>query len=250
MVAFRQFGSALCLAQAFLFLLAADAPASVTPGTLQIQIVGLDFSYDTAQNGSLFDSTSIAGGHGLIAESTRVSHIDFFLDDALCGSLYNVEGLYVDFLIDNIYNIPAGGGTVNVASNGPGFGFNLLSSQRGQFLSLDLDAVSVTYIRFQRGSTLLMNFIAGGPSASLVSQNLPFGLTIDEGQPITVRISTSTLDDITTQDGYLTGFESANGTANVYGQTVPEPQSFVALLALGLIFLELSNWRRRRRKRS
>jgi len=249
MVALRQSGVILFLTLAALFWPVADASASVTPGALQIQIAGLGFKYDEAQDGSLFDAASIVGGNGLIGEATRVSRIDFFLGGSLHGSLFYSEGLYVDFLIHGIHNIPATGGVVSTTSTGPGFGFNLLSPVRDEFLALDLDAVTVTYIRNQFGPFLQLSFVAGGPSAGVVSQDLPFGLVIDEGQPITVRVSTLNLINPVEQGGCLIGFSSSGGTANVFGQAVPEPPCFTALLGLGIIILELRARRQRRRKR-
>ncbi|MBU4399042.1 MAG: hypothetical protein KKE86_06860 [Planctomycetes bacterium] len=244
----RRFLVILGLAAAAVLAPASTAPASVE---LRIQITGLSFKYDESQDGSLFDATSIAGGHGTIGEATQVSRIDFFLGGSLHGSLLYGEGLYADFLISGIHNIPVGGGVVNTTSTGPSFGFDLLSSDPalGRFLALELDAVSVTYIRNQIGSFVQFSFIAGGPSAGVVSQDLPFELEIDEGQPITVRVSSVNITNRVEQGGYLTGFWARSGTANVSGVLVPEPACFAALLGIGVIGLEIRAWRKRRRKR-
>lgn len=235
----------LGLAAAVVLAPVSTAPASVE---LAISISGLNFKYDATQNGSLFDATSIAGGHGTIGEATRVSRIDFFLGGSLHDSLLYEEELYVDFLIQGIHDIPVGGGIVNTTSTGPGFGFDLLSPALGRFLALELDAVSVTYIRNQIGSFVQLCFIAGGPAAGVVSQDLPFELEIDEGQPITVRISSVNITDMVEEEGYLTEFWARSGTANVSGVLVPEPACFAALLAIGVIGLEIGAWRKRRRR--
>ncbi len=249
MVAHHRSLAVICLALAVLLWPASHAPASVTPGALEIQISGLPFKYDQDQGGSLFDAWSIDGGNGLIGEATGVNRIDFFLEGTLSGSLLYDEGLYVDFLIDGIYDIPSVGGVVNGVSNGPGFGFDLLSTDRGRFLALDLDMATVTYVRNAMGPFLQLSFVALGPSAGVVSQDLPFDLVLDEGQPITVRVSTLNLTNPVEEGGHLTGFSSQGGVANVFGHVVPEPQSFAFLLGLGVLVFELNQWKRRRRIR-
>lgn len=241
----RRFLVILGLAAAAVLAPMSTAPASVE---LRIQISGLSFKYDESQDGSLFDATSIAGGHGTISEATRVSRIDFFLGGSLHDSLLYDEELYVDFLIQGIHDIPVGGGFVNTTSTGPSFGFELLSPALGRFLALELDAVSATYIRNQIGSFVQLSFIAGGPAASVVSQDLPFELEIDEGQPITIRVSSVNIASIEDDGVYLTEFLARSGTANVSGVLVPEPACFAALLAIGVIGLEIGAWRKRRRR--
>ena len=63
-----------------------------------------------------------------------------------------------------------------------------MSSSLEEFLALDLDAVTVTYTssKIGIGNSVRFSFVAGGPSADVVSQDLPFGLVIDPGEPITV----------------------------------------------------------------
>jgi hypothetical protein len=235
-----------CLTLTTLLALATDSPASVG---LDIQIVGLSFKYDESQNGSLFDSNSIAGGHGNISEATRVSQIDFSLGNQLVGSLMNSEGLYCDFLVQGIKNIPKAGGLVNATASGPDFGFDLLTSTQGRFLALDLETVTVNYIRTQTNSTVKFSFMAGGPSATLLSQNLPFGLVIDPGEPISIVVSSRSVSNRIEVGDYVTAFSTSGGTADVYGDQVPEPAGFAILLGIGVLGLEFQAWRKRSQHR-
>jgi hypothetical protein len=234
--------SQLCMAMAAIFLPAANSQASLDLG---IQITGLNFAYDESQNGSLFDAQSIAGGHGLTSEATQVTQIDFFLGGQKVGTLSYSDGLYCDFLVQGIYNIPKGGGVVQATSSGPGFGFDLLSSSLGEFLALDLDAVTVTYTSSKIGNSVRFSFVAGGPSAEVVSQDLPFGLVIDPNEPISVLVSSSNVSNYTDVGNYVTAFSTTGGTATVSGEQVPEPVCFVVLLGLGMIGLKVWAWRKR-----
>ncbi len=246
MTAPHRYGTVLCLALAAVLWPAAGSLASID---LAIHISNLSFKYDEGQNGSLFDAMSIAGGSGIYGQATRVSRIDFFLGGSIQGSLLSTDKPYVDFLIHGIHKIPVGGGVVTTTSTGPSFGFDLLCpTLGGRFLALDLDAVNVTYIRNADGPFVQFTFIAGGPSAAVVMQNLPFGLEIDEGQPITVRVSSVNISNLVEAGGYLTGFLAKGGTADVIGLQVPEPASFAVLLALGVAGLEIGAWKRRRRR--
>jgi hypothetical protein len=238
----------LCLTIVTLLIPATVSLASVE---LTIQITGLSFKYDESQSGSLFDANSIAGGHGSIGEATRVSQIDFWLGTQMAGSLLYNEGLYCDFLVQGIYNIPKTGGIVNTTSSGPDFGFDLLSSTRGLFLALDLDTATVTYTSNKVGNCVRFSFLAGGPSADLLSQDLPFGLEIDPEQPISVVVSSLNVSSRTEAGDYVTAFSTTGGTAAVYADQmqVPEPASFAILLGIGMIGLEIRAWRQRRRNR-
>jgi hypothetical protein len=237
----RQIATFLVLAAAVL-LPAASSWASVE---LSINVTTVNFYYNESLGGSLYDSTSIGGGNRELpadyVNATRVSSIDFFLGGELQGRLKSSDKPYVDFLFQGIHNIPVGGGVVSTTTSGAGFGFDLLSpSLGGRFLALDIDTVDVTYVRNDSGGMIQFSFIANGPSAQVVMQNLPFGLSIDEGQPITVRVSSTKLTSITSAGGFLTGFYATNGTADVLATQVPEPVSFVVLMALSVAAWEIS----------
>ncbi len=244
----------------FLCILGLAAAAVILPASaslasigLEIDVVGLNFKYDASQDGSLFDapskeSTSIDGGHGLTGEATQVTLINFYLGGVLKGSLLSETGseLYADFLICGIYDIPSapprGGWSTVTSSTGQQFGFDLMDSSGKRFLSLELGAVNVTY------KSTGLQFRAQGPSLAVVSQDLPFGLVIDAEQPITVRVSSTTITtSVDKTTGNLTGFWAQGGMATVGGMQVPEPASFAALLAIGVMGLEICSWKKRRR---
>jgi hypothetical protein len=231
----RRIVAVLCVALGAAFWPAANASASI----LDIQIVGLSFNYDHAQNGSLFDAASITKG-----EATRVLGALFSVDGTPPGLLPPNELLYVDFKIDGIYNIPSTGGSVIAASADSNFFFNLLNAN-GRLLALDFEEATITYARNQYGSGIQLSFVAYAPSAGVVFQDLPFGLEISPFEEITINISTLDIINPVEQNNHLTSFSSLNGTAEVIGLAVPEPATVVVWSLLGAVgWLGIRVWRR------
>ena len=92
------------------------------------------------------------------------------------------------------------------------------------FLSLDLEDVQVFY----SGSQIGVTGVTGDVDVAL--QNLPFGLEIDEGEPVSFSFS-GLITDLTDNGQFVTSFD-ASGTAEVRGEIIPEPAS-IAMLGLG-----------------
>ncbi|NLF07871.1 MAG: hypothetical protein GX594_07820 [Pirellulaceae bacterium] len=221
-------------------LIALPVPAAFASVSVDIQITGLDFTYDESQDGSLFDANSILGRTGNSADATRATRAYFYLGGEKAGS--SIAKVYVDFLMRGIHNIPKDGGIATTTSTGQQlFGFDLYDQYFNCILSLNLDTVTASYTRDASGPVLQFSFSSGGPSVGVVSQNLPYGLFLDEGQLISVRVSSEggSVKDIAYDGNYLSSFNTLGGTGAVYGFQVPEPASFAALLIIGLLGLEI-----------
>jgi hypothetical protein len=242
----RRYG-VLCLAMVAILGIARVATAAME---LDIVVKNLKFSYDRSQNGSLYDGKTIAGGRGNIAEATAVGNIDFIMDGGLVGTLDKAQDpLYCDFLIGRILNIPAGGATPGnplvAQSDAAGFTFDLLSASRGRFLQLDFRTAKITFT----GIGLRFSFVADTSSAAMVYQNLPFGLNLDPGLPVSINITGLVASTATPDGQYVQSFYATSGQADVNGidpPAVPEPASFAVLLAFGVLAMEVLARRKRR----
>lgn len=206
--------------------------------TLQIQFTGLNLVYDGT---NIFDAgASNTVGSGNPAEADALTAMNFYLDGSLVGSLNS--DIYADVYIKDVLNIPAAGGVVVTGGNGGAFGVDLLMNDLfpGWGLALDIDSMQFFYT----GSRIAIS--VAGVATGLAVQDLPFDLQFDPLQPIKIVLSSASLTNITSANGYLTGF-NASGTGNVSGEgfvVIPEPATYV-LAGFGLAALAVA---RRRRK--
>ena len=198
--------------------------------SISIQFSGLDLDYD----GSLLsDAGSPFGGIGDPADSDPLIGATYLRDGVPVGS--QNSDLFAD-LGFGLAGIPVAGGVV---SNNFFDFFDLLTvgSQPGFGLGLDFDPGSFTIFFDATSSTILGSGVASG----VVSQSLPFGLTLDEDESIVLSFSTQILTS--TNDGtFLTSFTS-RGTGEITGiAAVPEPASALTLgigLAAGAVLLRV-----------
>lgn len=214
-------------------LVASSAQAS----TLEIQISGLDLQYDGT---SIFDAgVHNTVGQGIPAESDALTLLDFYVDGNLVGT--QNTNVFADISIQNVLNIPVGGGLVVSSGNGNGFGIDLLTKNQtpGWGLALNIDTMQFFYTGSQISITV------AGVASSLFAQDLPFGVAFDPSEQITIVLSSANLSNVTSAGGFLTGFDAA-GTGNIAGVLVPEPSSMV-LAAFGVAALAFGYRRRRTR---
>ena len=115
-------------------------PVPTAAETIQIQFTGLDLVYDGTD---LTDSKDPDGRNGDPDQSDPLISMSFLENGATIGTLS--DDIYVDFLIADLTGIPADGGLVYSGGNGGDFGFDLLTSQAGWGLALDIDEFMLYY---------------------------------------------------------------------------------------------------------
>jgi hypothetical protein len=213
---------AACALAAF-SLLASPALAA----TIEIGFTGMNLVYDGS---AIYDAGSTLGGLADPADADPLSSVDFLLDGALVGSLSS--DVSVDVFIPDVTGISTGANAVDAQTTpgNPGF-FDLLigtSPLASQFLLIDLEDVSITYLDVQN----IVQFTFGAAVSDVFAQNLPFGLVIDD--PLTVSFSAQVVAGTKTDNGsVITGF-SASGTGEIRGPAVPEPTTCL-LAVMGLL---------------
>jgi hypothetical protein len=220
--------------------LALAGASSLHAATVEIQFTGLDLIYgngDLDLGLEIHDATSPIGGTGVPAVSDPLTNVNFFVDGSLVGTL--TADVFADVFIDSVNSIPAGGGVVTSGGNNDSFGFDILTENGlpGWGLALNIDEIQVFYSGFE------ITIAGAGLAASVPAQDLPFGLVIDDNDPISIVFSSTNLTNVTSAGGFLTGF-NASGTGSISGTLVPEPSS-IALAGFGLIGL-VAAWRKRR----
>jgi hypothetical protein len=195
---------------------------------IEIQFTGVDLVYDGTD---LYDAAGPAGRNGNPAQADPLTTMVFLQDGVPVGTtLVSTDGLFLDVLLKNVPHIPLGGMVLS-GGNGNAFGFDVLI-QNALGLSLNVDTCSVAWF----GNRLSM--AASGVATEVQSQDLPFGLSIDPGEPVSFVVSSNRLANVTTETlggtEYLTGF-TAPGTGSVSG-TLPEPAT-LALAAFGATYV-------------
>jgi hypothetical protein len=215
-------------------LVALAAPASAS--VIEIQLTGLDLVYDGTKIVDARAANSI--GQGIPAESDLLTTMVFLKDGVKVGVIEN-SNIFADVFINNVKNIPAGGGLVTSGGNSGTFGFDLLTqnSTPGWGLALNIDKFQVFYTGYQ------ISMAAAGVASSVFNQNLPFGLGIDPNDQISIVVSSTNLSSVTDDGTYLTGF-NASSTGSVKGTFVPEPAT-LALIGGGALMALVARRRRR-----
>jgi len=213
-------------------LLASFGVIGVQAAQLQIQFAGVNLEYCVFYDagpasgpviGDIFDGTfagaGYLGGNGDPANSDRLTSMDFVVDGESAGALFS--DIYLDAFIQDVWNIPANGGTVQTQGNTfSGFGFDLLTqpgcTSNCWGLGLDIDTVQINYSGGQ------VSIQGSGAATGIFQQMLPFGLELDASKPITFDFTGTGLTNITDNGSYLTGFKLA-GTGTITGTLVTAP---------------------------
>lgn len=221
-LSFLPWCGAVCISVAAL-----SAASLASAATIEIGFTGMNLVY----NGSaIYDAGSLAGGSRNPANADPLTTADFYIDGVHQGSVNTDVSL--DVFIPDVVNISS---TANTVSNqttpgNPGYLDLLMGTAplAAQYLQIDLEEVSVTYIDVSG----LVQFTFGAAVSDTFLQSLPFSLVIDD--PVTVSFSAQLIPGTkTTLLGLVTGFE-ASGTGEIRGPLVPEP-STLALAAVGLV---------------
>jgi hypothetical protein len=184
----------------------------------------MDVTYfgDASNNtGSIFDTIGQPGGNLNASEADVVEAATFEVDTTHVGTLMNSPGsaLYGDMRINGVGpSIPLNSLQTNRGSNGNVFGFDWFT-QSGNNLRLGINAVDVLI-------TNNVFFFTG--TATILSQNLPFGLAF---APEPVAFSyTATRPSLNGADPSQSAMGS--GALTISGELIPEPGT-IGLLALG-----------------
>lgn len=204
---------------------------AASAGTINIILSNMDVSYLGSSNGGvLYDSMGGVPGGGQ----------DPALADGISTAVYEVDGLAVgtqvggspDDIFGDLRIINVGAtltkGILNddVGANGGGFGFDLFTDSG---LQLQLGMTNVDLL-----VTNNVFFFTG--EATIISQNLPFGLQFDTSQPV-VFSYTATLPAV--QAGSTTNAIIASGAFTISGIEIPEPGAiallFTAMVAVGVV---------------
>ncbi|REK18341.1 MAG: PEP-CTERM sorting domain-containing protein [Planctomycetota bacterium] len=202
--------------------IALAVPAAARAEMLEIQLGGVDIGYDGT---NIFDA-----GAG---DPDPLNSVAFLVDGVQVGSVLTSD-ITLDLFIPDVLDIADTG---DVVVSGAG-GFFDIGLPGADFLDLDLDAATITYV-----DLTTVQFAYAGSVAAIDGQSLPFGLEI--GDPVSISFSTQ-IDPgtLVTAGGFVEEF-TAFGTGEVRGILVPEPASVVLGGLGGLALLGLI-WRRRK----
>ncbi len=231
-------------AQSFLAALTACClPLAAQAGTINIILSDADVVYSGANfGGSIYDVVGHPGGNLNPAEADNIKTAVFELDMASVGTIMTGDApygqMYGDLKIDNIgaslNSLPGSNFHVGIGNNGGGFGFDWFTTG-GQTLRLGIDEVDLHI-----ASGVL--FFTG--SATVLSQNLPFGLAFDTNLPVAFSYVAS-LPGLLGPPAARTG-AMASGALTISGVMIPEPAAY-ALLCTGMVAMAIGLVRSRSR---
>jgi hypothetical protein len=202
------------------------AAGTAQAANIQIQFEDLDINYSNATQ--IIGSGSTIG----VASTDTLTVANFIVDGVPVGS--DVTDVTIDLSIPGVQ--PILNNVNNIVGTNPG-GTLVLNFGGGESVSLTLDEVTVI---FQALSSTI-EFVAGASVASIDSQSLPFGLTLEEPVVVSFSSQVATLSHA----GAFVGTFTAAGTGEISsGSQIPEPTS-LGLLALGGLMTSVMAYRYR-----
>jgi len=198
----------------------------IDPANIEIQITGLNLTYDGT---NLFDSrVSNTARGGDPAEADRLASMTLLVDGDVIGTVLT-QDIWADVYIKDVLNIPVGGGLIMTGGNGGAFGVDLFTKNAmpGWGLALDIDQFQLFYAGGE------ITIATTGVVSEVFAQDLPFGVELFENERVAIVLSSSNLSNVTDDGEFLTGL-NVLGSGTFSGTGIPEPTT-LALLGVGLV---------------
>lgn len=215
-------------------------PLAAQAGTINMILSDMDVTYfggAAGNTGSIYDVIAHPGGNLNAAEADEIETAVFEMDMNHVGTLMTSANnrLSADLRINGVgANMPLNVFQTNIGNNGGGFGLDWFT-QSGNNLRLGINKIDM----------LLTNnvmFFTG--TASIISQNLPFGLAFLPNSNV-VFSYTATLPGI--NGGSPPTGAMGSGALTISGQMIPEPSTQVlmgaAAAAMGVVQALRRRWR-------
>ena len=213
-------------------------PKAADGATINMILSDVDVTYfgDAAgDTGSIYDTIGHPGGNLNQAEADEVETVVYELDMVHLGTQMTsaANTFSGDLRIDGVGNtLPKGSLQTGIGNNGGGFGFDYFT-ESGDRLRLGIDEVDL----------LLTNgvfFFTG--SATVLDQNLPFGLIFDTTQP--VQFSYTATLPLLSNGAQSVDRAMGSGALTISGIQIPEPATMILTVVGGLASIALLRRRR------
>jgi len=230
----------------FVGLIVCCLPAVSSAATITMFLTDMDVTYLGSANngnGAIYDAIAQPGADGtfVTANSDELQAASFKLDAAALGTLVDApananDNMWGDLRVDGAAAGPGNLSTLlrnainfNKGADNGTYGFDWFvksGNTLGNFLRLGLTTVNVTLTDGVNGSG--SDFTVSG-IATVISQNLPFGLQFAPGQ--TVQFSYSApAPGITGVNPVSTTGVLGSGAMTITGIQVPEPATMMLIL--------------------
>jgi len=243
-------------------LIVLSLPIVATAGTITMYLTDFDVTYLGSANngtGAIYDAIALPGADGtfVTTNADELQAASFKLDATPKGTLVDTPGSGADDMWGDL-RVDAAGATLtrnainfNRGNNIGNYGFDWFvksGNTLGNFLRLKLTSVNVTLIDGTVPPPGSSEFTVSG-TATVLSQNLPFGLAFDTGQLVQFTYS-APAPGITGSSPTPTTGVLGNGAMTITGaQVVPEPAS-IALICTGGLMLGIGVLRRNTKRRA
>jgi len=222
-------------------------PLVSSAATITMYLTDMDVTYLGSANngnGSIYDAIAQPGADGtfVTANADELQAASFKLDSAALGTLVDTPGSATDNMWGDLRVDGAAAGTGNLSTllrnvinfnkgANPGtYGFDWFvksGTTLGNFLRLGLTTVNVTLTDGTLGSG--SEFTVSG-TATVLGQNLPFGLAFAPGQLVSFSYSAPAPGITGTNPTSTTGV-LGSGAMTITGIQVPEPVSAILMLS-------------------